>query len=145
MKNSEKLNIANTREGENIAKYTSMSALKNAIRKEMYAATQEATEKSFRDLQENVGHFYDAPEGHYKRTGQFRDSPQLDGINFNGDSAISQISINTGIQYDPSGRDTETIYGYAEDGGLLGNGRFWQKTEEDIEKNIEDSFGKRFK
>lgn len=42
MKNSEKLNIANTREGEKIAKYTSMSALKNAIRKEMYVATQQA-------------------------------------------------------------------------------------------------------
>lgn len=121
-----------------------MSALKNAIRKEMYAATQEATEKSFQDLQENVNFFYDSPEMRYKRTGQLRDSPQLDGINFNGDSAVGQISINTGTQYDPSGRDTETIYGYAENNELCGNGFFWQKTEEDIERNIQDSFGKTF-
>ena len=122
-----------------------MESLKNAIRKEMYAATPEATEQSFQDLRQEVSHFYDSPEGRYHRTGQLRDSPQLDGINFNGDSAVSQFSINTGTQYAPSGRDTETIYNYAEDGGLLGNGGFWQRTEEKIKKNIEDAFSKHFK
>ena len=122
-----------------------MESLKNAIRKEMYDATQEATEQSFQDLRQEVSHFYDSPEGRYHRTGQLRDSPQLDGINFNGDSAVSQFSINTGTQYAPSGRDTETIYNYAEDGGLLGNGGFWQRTEEKIKKNIEDAFSKHFK
>lgn len=121
-----------------------MSALKAALQKEMYAALEETTNQSFQDLQTNVGLFYDTSEGVYRRTGQLRDSPQLDGIDFNGDSAMGRISINTGTQYDPSGRDTETIYGYAEDGGLLGNGFFWRKTQEEIEKNIEDSFGKRF-
>ena len=80
----------------------------------------------------------------YKRTGQLRDSPQLDGINYSGDSAQGQISINTGTQYSPSGRDTATIYGYAEAGGLLGNGGFWERTEEQIQDNIDESFGKRF-
>ncbi|MEY8410506.1 hypothetical protein AALB51_04565 [Lachnospiraceae bacterium 62-26] len=122
-----------------------MSALKAALQKEMCSAVQEATEKSYDDLKESVAHFYDSVEGRYHRTGQLRDSPQLDGINYNNDSAIGRISINTGTQYDPAGRDTETIYGYAEADGLIGNGGFWQKTEEDIEKNIEDSFGKRFK
>lgn len=121
-----------------------MSALKAALQKEMYAATQEATEKSYEDLKDNVSNFYDSPEGRYQRTGQLRASPQLDGIDFNGDSAVSQISINTGTQYNPAGRDTETIYGYGEYGGLLGNGGFWQRTEENIDRNIEDSFGKRF-
>ncbi len=111
----------------------------------MYNATQEATELSFQDLQLNVNHFYDAPEGRYKRTDQLRDSPQLDGVNFEGDSAVGQISINTGTQYDPSGRDTETIYTYAEAGDLLGNPGFWDKTEEQIENNIKTSFGKYFK
>ena len=122
-----------------------MASLKAALQKEMYAATQEATEKSYDDLQENVENFYDSVEGRYHRTGQLRDSPQLDGINYNGNSAMGRISINTGTQYDPAGRDTETIYGYAEADGLIGNGGFWKKTKEDIEKNIEDSFGKRFK
>lgn len=122
-----------------------MITLKAAIREQMYEALEETVEDSFLDLKDNVNFFYDSsPEGRYKRTGQFRDSPQEDGINFSGDTAIGQISINTGTQYDPSGRDTQTIYGYAESGGLLGNGNFWQKTEEDIEKNIDRDFGKRF-
>lgn len=122
-----------------------MSALKSALRERMYATIQEATEKSYDDLRENVGEFYNSPQGTYRRTGQLQDSPQLDGINYSGDSAVGQISINSGTQYDPSGRDTETIYGYAENNGLRGNGNFWSKTEEDIPKNIERSFGKHFK
>lgn len=122
-----------------------MSALKAALQKKMYAATQEATEQSFQDLQDNVRQFYSVPEGRYHRTKQLMNSPQLDGISFNGDSAVSQISINTGTQYDPAGRDTATIYGYAEDGGLLGKGGFFEKTKEEIEKNIQDTFGKHFK
>ena len=61
-----------------------------------------------------------------------------------GNDAVAQLSINTGTQYDPAGRDTETIYGYAEEGGLRGNGGFWKQTEIDIENNIDESFGKRF-
>lgn len=122
-----------------------MSALKNAIRKEMYSALDETINNSYEDLQENVDHFYDAPEGKYHRTGQLRDSPQLDGINYNGDNAMGQISINTSTQYFPAGRDTETIYVYAENNELCGNGGFWQKTTEDIEKNIEKNFSKHFK
>lgn len=124
--------------------FISWNALKSALQKEMYAALDEATENSFENLKENVSHFYDAPEGRYKRTGQLMASPQLDGINHNGNSAISQISINTGTQYDPAGRDTETIYGYAEDGGLLGYGGFWEKTNYEIRRNIANSFSKRF-
>ena len=124
--------------------FISWNALKSALQKEMYAALDEATENSFENLKENVSHFYDAPEGRYKRTGQLMASPQLDGINHNGDSAISQISINTGTQYDPAGRDTETIYGYAEAGGLLGKGGFWKETEEDIQRNLDNEFGARF-
>lgn len=129
----------------NIAKFTSLSALKAGLRREMYKAIQEVTEKSYDDLQTNLGNFYNSPQGTYQRTGQLKDSPQLDGINYNGDNAIGQISINTGTQYDPSGRDTETIYNYAENNGLLGNGGFWKKTEDDIPRNIEKIFSKHFK
>ena len=111
----------------------------------MYSTIQEATEKSYDDLRENVSEFYNSPQGTYQRTGLLKDSPQLDGINYNGDNAVGQISINTGTQYDPAGRDTETIYGYAEDGGLRGNPGFWDRTEDDIQKNIEKIFSKHFK
>lgn len=132
---------------------SSWAAIEAAIQKEMYAATKEAVNKSFQDLQENVDYFYDSPGNPtsvadpppgYDRTGQLMASPQLDGINFNGNSAIGQISINTGTQYDPAGRDTHTIYEYAEEGGLLGNGGFWQKTLEQIKENMNEAFSKRF-
>lgn len=121
-----------------------MRALKAALQKEMYAGIREATEMSYEDLKSNTESFYDSPEGRYQRIRQLGDSHQLDGIDFNGDSAVSQISINTCTQYDPAGKDTATIYGYAEDGGLLGNGGFWRRTEEKVEKNIQDAFGRHF-
>ena len=127
-------------------------AIKRDIQKKMYDAIDEATEKSFKDLQENVDYFYSAPGNPppgnpppgYARTGQLQDSPQLDGINHNGDKVVSQISINTSTQYDPAGRDTATIYGYAEDDGLRGYGGFWRETEYEIRENIQEAFGKRF-
>ena len=105
----------------------------------------QATEKSFEDLQDNVDRFYNSPEGFYQRTGQLQASPQNDGVSSSGDSSVGQISINTGTQYDPAGRDTETIYGYAEDGGLLGQGGFWADTEENIQKNLDEAAGRNFK
>lgn len=122
----------------------SFEALEKAIQDQMNKAFKEAVEDSYDDLKKNVAHFYDAPQGTYKRTGQLKASPQLDAINFNGDTAVAQISINTSTQYWPAGRDTATIYGYAESGGLLGYGGFWKQTELDIENNINKSFGKYF-
>lgn len=132
--------------------YSDFASLQKAIQEEMYTAFKEAVNKSYDDLQRNVDHFYDAPGNPkpgnpppgYDRTGQLKASPQLDGIDIMGNDAVAQLSINTGTQYDPAGRDTETIYGYAEDGGLRGNGGFWKQTEYDIEDNINESFGKRF-
>lgn len=126
-------------------KFTNFAALKAGLQREMYSAVREATEESYQDLQSNTGDFYNSPQGIYQRTGQLKDSPQLDGINYNGDNAVGQISINTGTQYEPAGRDTETIYIYGNEGGLLGNPGFWDRTEDDIQKNIEKSFGKHFK
>lgn len=132
--------------------YSDFASLQKAIQKEMHTAFKEAVDKSYDDLHRNVEHFYDAPGNPkpgnpppgYDRTGQLKASPQLDGIDIMGNDAIAQLSINTGTQYNPAGRDTETIYGYAEEGGLRGNGGFWEQTEIDIENNINESFGKRF-
>lgn len=125
--------------------FKNMSSLKKALQNEMNSALEETVENSYMNLKDNVEFFYNSPEGVYKRTGQLKASPQLDGIKFNGDSAIGQISINTSTQYNPAGRDTETIYGYAEADGLIGNGWFWRETTENIPRILQESFGKRFK
>ncbi|MDU7028336.1 hypothetical protein [Robinsoniella peoriensis] len=123
----------------------SISALKAQIMKKMEAAVAETVDESFKDLHTNVDNFYNSPEGRYSRIGQLAESPQHDGIQSGGDTVTGGISLDTGYRYDPSGRDTQTIYGYAEDGGLIGNGGFWAKTKEDFERNIKSAFGKRFK
>lgn len=122
-----------------------MESLRQAIRKEMYVATKEAIEKSFEDLQLNTKNFYSIPEDRYHRTKQLMNSPRLKEINFNGDTATGEIEIDTNSPYyDPAGRSVQEIYEYAEADELIGAGEFWQRTEENIDRNIEDSFGKRF-
>lgn len=121
-----------------------LDAIFAELRNRLASAITETVNESFEDLDNNVGHFYNSAEGSYHRTGQLAESPQIDYIRIAGDSAEGQLSLNTSHTYSPSGRDTETIYTYGEDGGLLGNGGFWAKTEEDIENNINSIFGKYF-
>ena len=109
-------------------KYKTMSSLKTALRKATFDTVLNATSKIHEKLQENVGTFYSVPEGIYHRTGQLRDSVMNDGVTPTINGAIGQVSINTSTQYAPSGRDTETIYGYAEDDELIGHGGFWSDT-----------------
>ena len=120
--------------------FTSLGALKAAIQKEVEEALQETMEKSYKDAKDNVNNFYAAPEGDYHRTGALAESPTMSVSGMHG-----ELSLNTGYAYSPAGRDTNTIYNYAESGGLIGNGGFWAKTEADVQKNIDESFGKRFK
>ena len=119
--------------------FTSWGALKAPIQKECEEALQEAMEKSYMDAQNNVENFYAAPEGEYHRTGALRESPTMSVSGMHG-----ELSLNTGYAYSPAGRDTNTIYNYAESGSLLGNGGYWAKTEADVQKNIDEPFGKRF-
>ena len=123
--------------------FSSWDALKKALQNEVCAALEETIDKSYQDAKQNVDNFYNSPEGRYKRTGQLAESVEQE-ISGSGDNLCGTISLDTSYVYDPSGRDTQTIYGYAEDGGLLGNGGFWEKTKSDVQKNIEESFGKRF-
>ena len=123
--------------------FNSFNALKKEIQKEVQAAMTEVVDKSFQDAHRNVDQFYISPEGRYNRTGQLAESLEM-SLSGGGDSYHGEISLDTGFRYNPSGRDTQTIYGYAEDGGLLGQGGFWQQTEQDVEKNINEAFGKRF-
>ena len=123
-------------------KFTSWDDLETALQKEMYSAMEEVIDQSFQDLHENVDYFYESPEGAYKRTGQLGESPEYE-LSESGNDLIGKINLDTTYKYNPSGRDTETIYGYAENNELLGNGGFWDKTMNQIEENIKNAFNKR--
>ena len=95
-----------------MATYKSLESLKAAILKEVRSAVDAAAQESKNVLQKNVDEFYSIPEGRYHRIGMLQAAPQLDSVFETKNGAMAQISINTGTQYDPAGRDTETIYGY---------------------------------
>ena len=123
--------------------FNSWSALKAAVQKEVRDAMTEVADKSLQDVHQNVDSFYTFGGGQYQRTGQLAESPEV-RLSGGGDNYNVEISLDTGFRYNPSARDTITIYNYAEKGGLLGQGGFWAKTEQDVEKNISEAFGKRF-
>lgn len=124
--------------------FTSMDALKTAIQKEIKDAMTEVADQSLLNVHQNVDSFYAfGGGGQYQRTGQLAESPEV-RLSGGGDNYNLQISLDTGFSYKPSGRDTMTIYSYAESDGLRGNGGFWVKTKKDVEKNINVAFGKRF-
>lgn len=123
--------------------FNSWSALKAALQQEVRSAMEEAVDNSFVDAHTNVDQYYNSTPGRYTRTGQLAESPEA-SLSGSGDNYHGEISLDTGFRYNPSGRDTMTIYDYAESGGLRGNGGFWEKTKQDVEKNIQESFGKRF-
>ena len=126
-----------------MASYKSLNALKSAILKEVRSAVDAAAQESKNVLQSNVDEFYSVPEGRYHRIGMLQAAPQLDTVFETKNGAMAQVSINTGTQYDPAGRDTETIYGYAEDGGLIGKGHFWERTTEKVPGILEEEIEKR--
>ena len=123
--------------------FTSWGALEQALQQEVADATREVIDNSMEDLHRNVDRFYGATGGRYMRTGTLRSSPEC---SFMGGGAVSsgEIRLNTGYTYVPSGRDTKTIYNFAESGELLGNGGFWSDTMSAVPRHIQTAFGSRF-
>ena len=123
--------------------FTSWGALEQALQQEVADATREVIDNSMEDFHRNVGRFYGAAGGRYMRTGTLRSSPEC---SFMGGGAVSsgEIRLNTGYTYVPSGRDTKTIYNFAESGGFLGNGGFWSDTMDAVPRHIQTAFGSRF-
>ena len=120
-----------------------MAAFNAAIQKEIKEPMTEVADQSLLNVHQNVDLFYAFGGGQYQRTGQLAESPEV-RLSGGGDNYNLQISLDTGFRYNPSGRDTMTIYNYAELGRLRGNGGFWAKTKKDVETNINVAFGKRF-
>lgn len=131
-----------------------MKSIKEQIAQGFKQAFEEAMDNSYKDMKANIDDFYSQPGNPtsqatpppgYDRTGQLAESLTFDEFSVSDSSGHAQLSLDTSYKYNPSGRDTQTIYTYAETGGLLGKGGFWGKSMNDIENNIIQSFGKRFK
>ena len=127
--------------------YSSLSALKNAIKREMRSALQETRDLTDADLIMNVNDYYS--EGNpvkYVRTGTLLTSPETNEVSGSGDSLEFEAKMNEDIEYNTGTFDGLDVLTATEWGthGVLGKPGYWDKTLEDIPKNIKTAFGKRF-
>lgn len=67
-----------------MATYTSISAIKAAIRKKAQQAIGEISQKGYEAAQNNVDGFYTGTPRYYKRTGKLGDSPRTTGVQGKG-------------------------------------------------------------
>lgn len=132
--------------------FNNWNALKKAMQEEMRKAMVEAEARSYLDALHNASDYYS--EGNpveYVRSGRYGNSPRTTDVQGNGDNLNYEIYLDQSFEYPltPRGtRDWSTpqIFDAIEEGygGTLGKHGRWQQTEEDIEKNVKEAFGKRF-
>ena len=130
------------------ASFRTIAGLTAAIQREFHEAMRDTKQKVETDLKENVAHFYKTPNPKtYDRTYTLRDeSPKVSDIDFGGNWAGFHAEMDDGISYNTGTfSGTEVLYAteYGEY-GVIGNPGYWQKTEDNIQKNIDESFGSHF-
>lgn len=127
--------------------FKNMASLVKAIQDEMREAMEETTDNSIADAQINTKIFYSggSPDS-YKRTGQYGNSPNSHGIKESGNILYSDVYLDDNYEYHTGTYSARKVFEEAEIGGsgIVGTPGTWARTEEDIQKNINDSFGKRF-
>lgn len=120
--------------------------LERAIQKEVQAAMSEAESKSYLDALENASTYYSGTPKQYKRTYAYANSPRTTGVQGSGNHYEFGIYLDQSFDYDTGTWSTPQIFDAIENGGggTIGNHGRWEQTEEDIKKNVEEAFRKRF-
>lgn len=122
-----------------MATYTSISALKAAIRKKAQQAIGEISQKGYEAAQNNVDGFYTGTPVYYKRTGKLGDSPRTTGVQGKGSHVSTEIYLDDNYSYSTGTWTTEQVMEAAENGHLVGSGGFWQKTVDEMPDIIDDA------
>lgn len=130
--------------------YTNLNALLNAMRREMRSAMQSIEQRSHMKSLENAYEFYsiDSPDRKYVRTGKYGDAPDSTGVTGGGDYLEAEIYMNpSGHEYTTGTFSAQEVWEAAEThtAGVIGMPGRWAQTESDIEKIVNEEFGKRFK
>lgn len=131
-----------------MAQFTSWSALEKAAIRKMQGAMKATEQRSFMSASENAKDFY--TQGNpkmYKRTGKYGDAPDSTGVTGNGNHLEAEIYMNpSGHGYTTGTFSAQEVWQAAETGsaGILGLPGRWNKTKQDVEKIINEEFGKRF-
>lgn len=124
-----------------MATYTSISAVKAAIRKKTQQAIGEISEKGYEVAKNNVDGFYTGTPVYYKRTGKLGDSPRTTGVQGKGSCVSTEIYLDDSYSYETGTWTAEQVMNAAENGygNIVGTGGFWQRTVEEMPDIIDDA------
>lgn len=131
-----------------MAGYTSWVALENAIQKELKNTMNTIEHRSYNKALENAEEFYSqgSPK-RYVRTGTYGDTPDSTGVSGGGNHYETDIYMNpNGHGYSTGTFSAYQVWEAVENSsyGVLGLPGRWNETESDIQKIINEEFGKRF-
>lgn len=132
-----------------MAVYTNIGSLIAALQREMRNAMNATEQRSYEKARENAAMFY--AQGNpieYKRTGKYGDAPDSTGVSGGGNYLEAEIYMNpAGHGYTTGTFSAQEVWQAAEDhdAGVLGMPGRWVQTESDIERIINEEFGKRFR
>ena len=127
--------------------FKNMASLVNALQAEMREAMEETTDNSLADAQLNTKAFYAGGiPVQYERTGQYGSSPNTHGVTGSGNTLFSDVYLDDEYKYNTGTYSARKVFEEAEIGGsgIVGTPGTWERTEEDIQRNIDDCFEKRF-
>ena len=124
--------------------FNSWAALKAHLQSEMLSAMDETESLSYLDALKNTSNYRQVEPEVYKVTYQLENSAKTTGVLGSGNSLSAQIYLDMGFNYNTGTWSTPKVFSTAEAGGLINPGGFWEKTEQDIQRNLDSAFGKRF-
>lgn len=124
--------------------FTSFEALEAAVQRDLKAVVNEAESKTYLDAARNTSEYRQNMPQVYEVTYQLENSARTTGVYGGGNYYEAKIYLDMGFNYDTGTWSTPKIFNVAEAGGLINPGHFWQKTEEQAEKNLNVAASKYF-
>lgn len=127
-------------------KINSIAALRALLQKRAEDAVAVTTDKVIIRINQELDNYYAGNQPIvYQRTGQLAESAYVESMASNESTVSAVIRLDTDYKYNPAGRDTATIYGWAESGSLVGNGGFWARSVDYAKETLKDELRKRIK
>lgn len=132
---------------------TSTEQLEAALRSKMKSAMEAVRSKVEAQSEGNVWEFYTEgtplpPEkGGYVRTGALGNTAETTGVQNIGNSSSFEVRLNDNYSYSTGGFSANEVIEAAEKhtAGILGKPGFWEKTQEDSQKILDETMNAAFK
>lgn len=130
--------------GKNV---TSFAQLQAECQKKMFNTMNEAESKTYLDANENMTDSYNTvnPE-EYKRSYQLQNSVRTTNVQGGGNHLHAEVYLDPTYEYNTGTYTAAKVMSEAEFGGsgILLHPGFWERTEEDAKRNVDEAFSKEF-